>query len=141
MATTTPRFGWPVPTSTDLVTNGADAIQALGDAIDSRFGSATFPNQVVNVSSGIARPIAFSMRSGRAAAVAAGSSATITFPANRFTVAPQLLVSFDSNSTTLSGPCGGNTSSATAGNVTNSATGGRDIWWLAIQMTSTAALG
>jgi hypothetical protein len=34
MATTTPNFGWPVPTSTDLVKDGAVAIEALGDAID-----------------------------------------------------------------------------------------------------------
>jgi len=34
MATTTPNFGWPVPTSSDLVKNGATAIEALGDAID-----------------------------------------------------------------------------------------------------------
>ena len=34
MATTTPNFGWPVPTSTDLVTNGATAIESLGDNID-----------------------------------------------------------------------------------------------------------
>lgn len=34
MATTTPNNGWPVPTSTDLVTNGATAIESLGDAID-----------------------------------------------------------------------------------------------------------
>ena len=34
MATTTPNFGWPVPTSTDLVKNGATAIEALGDSID-----------------------------------------------------------------------------------------------------------
>ena len=34
MATTTPNYGWPVPTSTDLVKNGATAIEALGDAID-----------------------------------------------------------------------------------------------------------
>lgn len=34
MATTTPNFGWPVPTSTDLVKDGATAIEALGDAID-----------------------------------------------------------------------------------------------------------
>jgi hypothetical protein len=34
MATTTPNFGWPVPTSGDLVKNGATAIEALGDAID-----------------------------------------------------------------------------------------------------------
>jgi len=35
MATTTPSFGWPVPTSTDLVKDGATAIESLGDAIDS----------------------------------------------------------------------------------------------------------
>jgi hypothetical protein len=34
MATTTPSFGWPVPTSTDLVKDGATAIESLGDAID-----------------------------------------------------------------------------------------------------------
>ena len=34
MATTTPNFGWSVPTSTDLVTNGATAIETLGDAVD-----------------------------------------------------------------------------------------------------------
>jgi len=34
MATTTPNFGWPVPTSSDLVKNGATAIEALGDGID-----------------------------------------------------------------------------------------------------------
>ena len=33
MATTTPNFGWPVPTSTDLVKDGATAIEALGDSI------------------------------------------------------------------------------------------------------------
>lgn len=34
MATSTPSFGWPVPTSTDLVKDGATAIESLGDAID-----------------------------------------------------------------------------------------------------------
>jgi hypothetical protein len=34
MATTTPNYSWPVPTSTDLVKDGATAIEALGDAID-----------------------------------------------------------------------------------------------------------
>jgi len=34
MATTTPNCGWPVPTSTDYVKDGAVAIEALGDAID-----------------------------------------------------------------------------------------------------------
>jgi hypothetical protein len=34
MATTTPNFGWTVPTSSDLVKNGATAIETLGDAVD-----------------------------------------------------------------------------------------------------------
>ena len=34
MATTTPNFGWSVPQSTDLVKDGATAIETLGDSID-----------------------------------------------------------------------------------------------------------
>jgi hypothetical protein len=37
MATTTPNFGWSVPTSTDLVKDGATAIELLGDSIDTSF--------------------------------------------------------------------------------------------------------
>jgi hypothetical protein len=39
MATTTPNFGWSVPTSTDYVKDGATAIEALGDAIDATVGN------------------------------------------------------------------------------------------------------
>jgi hypothetical protein len=38
MATTTPNFGWSVPTSSDLVKNGATAIETLGDSIDASMG-------------------------------------------------------------------------------------------------------
>jgi hypothetical protein len=38
MATTTPLNGWPVPTSTDYVKDGATAIESLGDAIDTSVG-------------------------------------------------------------------------------------------------------
>ena len=34
MATVTPNYNWPVPTSTDFVKDGADSIKDLGDAID-----------------------------------------------------------------------------------------------------------
>jgi hypothetical protein len=34
MPTTTPNFGWSVPVSTDLVKDGATAIELLGDSID-----------------------------------------------------------------------------------------------------------
>ena len=35
MATTTPNYGWSVPTSTDYVADGAVAIETLGDSVDS----------------------------------------------------------------------------------------------------------
>jgi hypothetical protein len=38
MATTTPNFSWSVPTSSDLVKNGATAIETLGDSIDASMG-------------------------------------------------------------------------------------------------------
>ena len=41
MATTTPNYGWPVPTSGDLVKDGATAIEALGDAIDATVFAST----------------------------------------------------------------------------------------------------
>jgi hypothetical protein len=37
LSTVTPNFNWPVPTSGDLVKNGATAIEALGDGIDASF--------------------------------------------------------------------------------------------------------
>jgi hypothetical protein len=35
MATTSPNYGWPEPTSSDYVKNGATAISTMGNAIDS----------------------------------------------------------------------------------------------------------
>jgi hypothetical protein len=40
MATVTPIYNWPVPTSTDYVKDGATAIESLGDAIDSTLSTA-----------------------------------------------------------------------------------------------------
>jgi len=34
MATTSPIYGWPEPTSSDFVKNGATAITAMGNAIE-----------------------------------------------------------------------------------------------------------
>jgi hypothetical protein len=39
MATTTPNYGWSVPESTDLVKDGATAIELLGDSIDASFAA------------------------------------------------------------------------------------------------------
>ena len=41
MATTTPNYGWDVPTSTDYVKDGASAIETLGDDIDASLFSIT----------------------------------------------------------------------------------------------------
>jgi hypothetical protein len=41
MATTTPNYGWDVPTSTDYVKDGATAIETLGDDIDATLYSVT----------------------------------------------------------------------------------------------------
>ena len=40
MATTTPNYGWDVPTSTDYVKDGATAIETLGDDIDATLKTA-----------------------------------------------------------------------------------------------------
>jgi hypothetical protein len=47
MATTTPIYGWPVPTSSDLVKNGATAIEALGDAVDATMATMV-PKSIVD---------------------------------------------------------------------------------------------
>lgn len=41
MATTTPNYGWSVPTSTDYVAQGAVAIETLGDSVDASLFSIT----------------------------------------------------------------------------------------------------
>jgi hypothetical protein len=49
MATTTPNYGWTVPTSTDLVKDGATAIETLGDAIDASMNTALGTNKAMGV--------------------------------------------------------------------------------------------
>ena len=66
MATTTPNYGWPVPTSTDYVKDGATAIEALGDAIDATLYA--IPVQVLST----AKTDTFS------ASVATGANTAIT---------------------------------------------------------------
>ena len=89
MATTTPNFGFDVPTSTDYVKDGATAIETLGDDIDDKFGDVTnFPNQltVKSAADGVRRPVAYSIFMGALQFNAGGMG--VTFPTNRFTQAP-----------------------------------------------------
>lgn len=52
MATTTPFYQWSVPTSSDLVKNGATAIETLGDSVDDALWSSGFgqaaKNKIIN---------------------------------------------------------------------------------------------
>ena len=52
MATTTPNYGWAVPTSSDLVKNGATAIETLGDSVDASVWNVGFgqagKNKIIN---------------------------------------------------------------------------------------------
>ena len=57
MATTTPNYGWTVPTSSDLVKNGATAIETLGDSVDASLWSSGLgqagKNKIINGNFGI----------------------------------------------------------------------------------------
>jgi len=52
MATTTPNYLWVVPTSSDLVKNGATAIETLGDSVDASLWNSGFgqagKNKIIN---------------------------------------------------------------------------------------------
>lgn len=48
MAGTTSNYGWSYPTSTDLVRNGASAIQTLASSIDSFIGGSSGTGKLIN---------------------------------------------------------------------------------------------
>jgi hypothetical protein len=52
MATTTPNYAWVVPTSSDLVKNGATAIETLGDSVDTSLWNSGYgqagKNKIIN---------------------------------------------------------------------------------------------
>ena len=75
MATTTPNFGWSVPTSTDLVKDGATAIETLGDSIDASLldlkGGTT--GQILTKNSNTDMDFVWSSETGDISAVTAGT--------------------------------------------------------------------
>jgi hypothetical protein len=140
MATTTPQFGWSVPTSTDYVKDGAAAIETLGDAIDARFGNlATYPNQIVNVVSGVSRPVAYAMAAGTVT-VSGTSQTTVTYPSGRFTQQP--IVNYSNMNVYSNGqPPVGYVDGTTAFTVASTSSGTATIGWIAVQMKSATAAG
>jgi hypothetical protein len=150
MATTTPNFGWAVPTSTDLVKDGAVAIETLGDAIDARLGNiGTYPNQIVNVVSGVSRPIAYATQAGTASATyptATTVSVAVTFTASRFTQAPLVVATVNSSTPAALLTTVKAISITTSGFTVrfdnpSSQTGTVGTSYYAIQMTSAASAG
>ena len=152
MATTT-NFGFETPDDSDLVKDGALAIRTALNNGDARFGNvATYPTQIVNVVSGVSRPLPYAEAAGTIGFTinsgTNGGNLTLTLPASRFTQAPILNATvrvganFDVmvNTVTVSTTSvvfrvvtntGANTGSTITGNID----------WLGIQMTSAAAAG
>ena len=151
MATTTPNFGFDVPTSTDYVKDGALAIETLGDDIDARFGDITnYPDQIVNVVSGVSRPIPYATSAGTVTVSAPSAlntlqTASVTFPASRFTQAPLVVVAAVNTATNarVVKADAVTTSGFTAGQwqLTGGTLQSTGVHWTAIQMTSAAAAG
>ena len=140
MAGTTTNFGWTYPSSTDLVKDGATAIQTAVQGVDTRFGNTTtYPNQLVNVVSGVSRPIAYAMASG-SAACAANAGVAITYPSGRFTQTPLLATSAADVTTFATNEIVTGKTGTTSFNAYSYA-GACTINYIAVQMTSAASAG
>lgn len=149
MATTT-NFSWSTPDDTGLVKDGASNIRTLGSAVDARFGDVTnYPNQLVNVVSGVSRPVAYAVQAGTASATypsATTVSASITFAASRFTQAPLITATVASTTPAALLSVVKSTSITTSGFTIRwdnpaSQTGTTSAHWVAVQMTSASASG
>jgi len=147
MATTT-NFGFETPDDTDLVKDGALSIRTALDDVDDRFGDVTnFPNQIVNVVSGVSRPVSFAMSAGAGTTDGSGVL-TVTFPASRFSQAPLIVATVASTSGSLYATTLAHASVTTtgatifSGNSTNGAARASvPLNWLALQMKSATSNG
>jgi hypothetical protein len=150
MATTT-NFGFNTPDNTAYVKDGASAMRTLGNNIDARFGNVgTYPNQLVNVVSGVSRPIPFAMSAGTVSVTQSFGpsngfyygSTTVTFPTSRFTQAPIVTVGSSVGNILTTASTGASSTTSvliySAGSVLNQVT---SVYWTATQMTSAAANG
>lgn len=143
MATTT-NFGFNTPDNTAYVKDGASAMRTLGDNIDARFGNvATYPNQIVNVVSGVSRPVPYAMACGSAFV---NNFSAITFPAGRFTQAPRVVTTvLETGALVAPAICEIVSVTTAVANLhfTTTSHGANlgDINFIAIQMTSAAASG
>jgi hypothetical protein len=118
---TTPIYGWPYPDPTDLVRDGAQAIEDLADAAETTVAgipivrTGTDASQVrvgddgrvsiadVTAPSPVVRPVPFAVENGTIAdssVPGAGTTATtLTFASGRFTVAPSVVATLRTTET------------------------------------------
>jgi len=112
--------GFPYPVGTDLLADGDNAIQSLAEAVDSKVG-AMATGQVVIAITATTTPM----------------SATVTFPAGRFTAAPRVLCTAEFNSPNLMSPATANGITTTGAVIWISRLSGGNtgyqVSWLAIQ--------
>ena len=143
MATTT-NFGFDTPDDSDPFKDGALAMRTLGDDIDARFGNvATYPNQIVNVVSGVSRPVPYATQAGSASVT---GSATVTWAVStRFTQTPIVIATINNiNNTRTSVGVGSVSTTSFSIAVYVAATlsvSAATVGYLGIQMTSAASAG
>jgi hypothetical protein len=90
MATTTPNYGWTVPTSTDLVKDGATAIETLGDAIDASMNTALGTKKAGMVLLNTTSFSAVSSVSSASTVFSLTSNSTTAFASTIYLFAPQV---------------------------------------------------
>ena len=104
MATTTPNYLWSVPTSSDLVKNGATDIETLGDSVDASLWNSGYgqagKNKIINGDFGINQR-AFTTTTTSAAYgfdrwLYAYSDGTSTYSAQTFTVGAAPVTGYES---------------------------------------------
>ena len=94
MATTTPNYLWSVPTSSDLVKNGATAIETLGDSVDASLWNSGYgqagKNKIINGDFGVNQRGFTSTTTNTAFTfdrfIASMVGGTVTFTAQTFTL-------------------------------------------------------
>ena len=84
MATTTTNFGFDIPTSSDLVKNGATAIAELGQDIDTKFAGLTINAQTGTTYTLVSGDVNKLVTLNNAAAI------TVTIPNGVFTTGQQI---------------------------------------------------
>lgn len=144
------------PTKTNFTAGNALSASDLNDVsgtLTSLVSTGTYPNQLSfpSAADAVRRPVPFATASGNVSITLTSNatwsygSATVTFPTNRFTVAPNITTSTLAITSTVF--TGSNVSVPASTGFTarafhgGASTGPTTVYWTATQMTSAAAAG